>query len=85
MEFRIGIDSGAVMGSSVGRKEKTYNIWGEALRFASKMADCGIPGGIQVSETTYRRLRAHYLFNARGRYYLPNIGDTSTYLLTGRI
>ena len=85
MEFRIGIDTGAVMGSSVGRKDKAYNIWGEALRFASKMADCGIPGGIQVSETTYRRLRANYLFNARGSYYLPNIGETSTYLLTGRI
>jgi class 3 adenylate cyclase len=85
MEFRIGIDTGAVMGSSVGRKEKTYNIWGESVRFASKMADTGIPGGIQVSETTYRRLRANYLFHARGSYYLPNIGETSTYLLTGRI
>jgi class 3 adenylate cyclase len=85
MEFRIGIDTGAVMGSSVGRKEKAYNIWGESVRFAAKMADSGIPGGIQVSETTYRRLRANYLFNARGSYYLPNIGETSTYLLTGRI
>jgi class 3 adenylate cyclase len=85
MEFRIGIDTGAVMGSSVGRKVKTYNIWGESVRFASKMADTGIPGGIQVSETTYRRLRANYLFHARGSYYLPNIGETSTYLLTGRI
>jgi class 3 adenylate cyclase len=73
------------MGSSVGRKEKTYNIWGESVRFASKMADSGIPGGIQVSETTYRRLRTNYLFNARGHYYLPSIGETSTYLLTGRI
>jgi adenylate cyclase len=49
------------------------------------MADSGLPGGIQVSETTYRRLRAHYLFKLRGRYYLPNIGEISTYLLTGRI
>jgi class 3 adenylate cyclase len=85
MEFRVGIDTGAALGSSVGRKAKTYNIWGESVRFASKMADFGIPGGIQVSETTYRRLRAHYFFKLRGRYYLPNIGETSTYLLTGRI
>jgi GAF domain-containing protein/class 3 adenylate cyclase len=85
MEFRVGIDTGAVLGSSVGRKAKTYNIWGESVRFASKMADSGIAGGIQVSEATYRRLRAHYLFKLRGRYYLPNIGETSTYLLTGRI
>lgn len=85
MEFRVGIDTGAVLGSSVGRKAKTYNIWGESVRFASKMADSGIPGGIQVSETTYRRLRAHYLFKLRGHYYLPAIGEISTYLLTGRI
>ena len=85
MEFRIGIDTGAVMGSSVGREVKTYNIWGEAARFASKMAESGIAGGIQVSQTTYRHLRADYLFQMRGSYYLPNIGETSTYLLTGRI
>ena len=85
MEFRIGIDTGAVMGSPVGREHKAYNIWGESVRFASKMADAGIAGGIQVSETTYRRLRANYLFQVRGSYYLPNVGETSTYLLTGRI
>ena len=85
MEFRIGIDTGAVMGSSVGRQQKTYNIWGESTRFASKMAESGIAGGIHVSQTTYQRLRANYLFHVRGRYYLPNIGETSTYLLTGRI
>jgi class 3 adenylate cyclase len=85
MEFRVGIDTGAVLGSSVGRKAKTYNIWGESVRFASKMADSGLPGGIQVSETTYRKLRDRYLFKLRGHYYLPNIGETSTYLLTGQI
>ena len=85
MEFRIGLDTGGVMGSPVGRKHKSYNIWGEAVRFASMMAKTGHPGAIQVSQTTYRRLRAGYLFQARGRFYLPNIGETSTYILTGRI
>jgi adenylate cyclase len=85
MEFRIGIDTGTAMGCTVGREQKTYNIWGESVRFASKMADSGIPGGIQISQTTYQRLRSRYLFKVRGRYYLPNIGETSTYLLTGRI
>jgi adenylate cyclase len=85
MEFRIGIDTGSVLGSPVGKIHKSYNIWGEAVRFASMMARTGIPGAIQVSETTYRRLRSSYLFQARGRFYLPNIGETSTYLLTGRI
>jgi class 3 adenylate cyclase len=85
MEFRIGLDTGGVMGSPVGRQQKSYNIWGEAVRFASMMAKTGLPGAIQVSQTTYRRLRSSYLFHARGRFYLPNIGETSTYILTGRI
>jgi class 3 adenylate cyclase len=73
------------MGSSVGREVKTYNIWGEAVRFASKMAESSIAGGIQVSQTSYRRLRADYFFQMRGSYYLPGIGETSTYLLTGPV
>jgi class 3 adenylate cyclase len=85
MEFTIGIDTGGVIGSPVGRRRKTYNIWGEAFNAASMMADNGVTGGIQVSETTYRRLRQNYLFKVRGRYYLQNIGEISTYLLTGRI
>jgi len=85
MEFRIGIDTGVAMGCAVGREQKTYNIWGESVRFASKMAESGIAGSIQVSYTTYQRLRANYLLRMRGLYYLPYIGETSTYLLTGRL
>ena len=85
MQFKIGIDTGGVIGSSVGRRRKTYNIWGEAVSTAAMMAENGLTGWIQVSETTYRGLRQSYLFKVRGRYYLPNIGEISTYLLTGRI
>ena len=85
MEFKIGIDTGGIIGSPVGRQQQSYNIWGEAVSTASKMADKGVTGGIQVSETAYRGLQQNYLFKVRGRYYLPNIGEISTYLLTGRM
>ena len=85
MEFKIGMDTGGVIGSPVGRRRKSYNIWGEAVSTALMMADNAVTGGIQVSETTYWRLRQNYLFRVRGRYYLQNIGEISTYLLTGRI
>ena len=85
MEFMIGIDTGGVIGSPVGRRQKTYNIWGEAVSTASMMASNGIIGGVQVSETAYRGLRESYLFRVRGRYFVPNIGEISTFILTGRI
>ena len=84
MEFKIGIDRGGVIGSQVGRRRKSYNIWGEAVGAASMMADNGVTGGVQVSQAAYRRLRRKYLFKVRGRFYLLNVGEISTYLLTGR-
>jgi adenylate cyclase len=49
------------------------------------MAETGMAGGIQVTESTYRRLRDRYLFKVRGTYYLRDVGELSTYLITGRI
>ena len=85
MEFRIGIDTGAVIGSPIGRGEHAYNLWGEAARAAKWMAETGIAGCIQVSESTYQRMRDRYLFSVRGAYYLQEVGEFSTYILTGRI
>ena len=84
MEFRLGIDTGVVIGSPVGRGEGSYNLWGEAVRGAM---DGGNESGgdIQVTASTYRRLRDSYLFKVRGTYYLQDVGELSTYIITGRI
>jgi class 3 adenylate cyclase len=85
MAFRIGIDRGAVIGSPLGRHQRSYNIWGEAVGAAIKMADMGVTGGIHVSEAAYHRLQESFVFKVRGKFYLKNIGEISTYMLTGRI
>jgi len=85
MAFRIGIDRGAVIGSPLGRHQRSYNIWGDAVGAAIKMADIGVTGGIHVSEAAYLRLRKSFVFKVRGNFYLKDIGEISTYMLTGRI
>jgi class 3 adenylate cyclase len=85
LEFRMGMDIGTVIGSPVGRGEASYNLWGEAVRAAQWMAETSLAGDIQVTESTYRRLRHSYLFKVRGTYYLQDVGELSTYLMTGRI
>jgi adenylate cyclase len=85
MAFRIGIDRGAVIGSRLGRRQRPYNIWGDAVGVALKMADSGVSGGIHVSEAAYRLLRKSFVFKVRGNFYLKDIGEISTYILTGRI
>lgn len=83
--FRIGLDSGGVIGSAVGEGERTYNVWGEAVRTALAMAESGPAGGIHVTESAYQRLRDRYLFRVRGSFYLERVGEMSTYLLVGRL
>jgi adenylate cyclase len=85
LEFRIGMDTGVVIGSPVGRAGQSYNLWGEAVRAAEWMAETGLAGSIQVTESTYRRLCSSYLFKARGTYYLRDVGELSTYMVTGRL
>ncbi len=85
LEFQIGIDSGPVIGSAVGRDHSIFNLWGEAVLTASRMAETGVSGQIQVTESTYRRLREDFLFRVRGSYYLAGFGEFTTYILTGRL
>jgi adenylate cyclase len=85
LEFRMGMDTGGVIGSPVGRAGQSYNLWGEAVRTAEWMAETGMAGSIQVTESTYRRLRHTYLFKVRGTYYLRDLGELSTYMMTGRL
>ncbi len=85
MVFRLGIDTGPVIGSTLGKGQRTYNLWGQAVHSALLMAQTGECGRIQVTESTYRQLRDHYVFRVRGRYYLEEVGELSTYILAGRI
>lgn len=85
LEFRLGIDTGAVIGAPIGVSQSAYNLWGEAVRTSEMMAESGLPGSIVVTESAYRLLRERYVFRVRGSFYLGGAGEMSTFLLVGRI
>jgi adenylate cyclase len=82
MEFRVGIDLGVAIGSAVGRAQ-VFNLWGDAVRTADRMALSAPPGAIQVTEAAYARLRQDFLFRPRGSFWLPRVGEMRTYVLAG--
>ena len=84
-QFRIGIDCGVAVGSHIGRQPRLFNLWGDAVRTATSMAETGSgQGTIQVSEAAYHRLRQHFLFRLRGRFYVPHAGAAQTFVLGSR-
>ena len=84
LDVRIGIASGPVVAGVIGRRKFAYDVWGDTVNTASRMESQGIPGRIQVSETTWNALRDRYDFEARGEVDIKGKGPMSTWLLRGR-
>ncbi len=82
--LRIGLDSGPVVAGVIGTTRFIYDLWGETVGTAWEMASFGVPGCIQVIESTYARLRDKYLFEERGEFYVKGKGEVRTHFLKGR-
>ncbi len=84
LEVRIGIDTGPVVAGVIGTSRFSYDLWGDTVNTASRMESNGVPGCIQVTDRTYRRLHHRYRFQRRGPIPIKGKGDVVTYLLVGR-
>jgi urea transport system substrate-binding protein len=82
--LRIGINTGPVVAGVIGTKKFTYDLWGDTVNVASRMESQGMPGGIQVTTTTYEQLRDKYVFEQRGTTLVKGKGEMVTYWLIGR-
>jgi class 3 adenylate cyclase len=85
VEFRIGLGFGSCFGCFLGRDQSQFNLWGEAIEIAGIMAQSAAPGGIQASAGAYDHLKQDFLFRSRGSFYMPQLGESQTYVLAGQL
>ncbi|MEW6157269.1 MAG: adenylate/guanylate cyclase domain-containing protein [Verrucomicrobiota bacterium] len=83
--MRIGIHSGPVVAGIIGRNKFIYDLWGDTVNTSSRMESHGLPGCIQVTETTFEMLREKYVFRKRGGVEIKGKGTMTTYFLEARI
>ena len=84
LQVRIGIDTGPVVAGVIGQDKFSYDVWGDTVNTASRMESSGVPGRIQVTERTFRRLRDRYRLERRGPVEVKGKGPMITYFLVGR-
>jgi len=82
--YDVAINTEPVVAGVIGLKKFSYDLWGDAVNIASRMKSQGLSGQIQVSQTTYEKLKNYYLFEQRGMILVKGKGEMQTYWLTGK-
>ena len=81
LNFRIGINSGAVIGGVIGRRKFVFDIWGDPVNTAARMESHGEPGKIQMTEATYELLKDRFVCEPRGTIDVKGKGPMRTWWL----
>lgn len=84
LQMRIGMSTGSVVSGVIGTRVPIFDLWGGPVNDASRLQQEGVPGAIQVTESTYWRLRNRYEFEERGTLSLKHGEQLNAFLLTGR-
>jgi adenylate cyclase len=83
IQFRIGINSGPVVGGVIGRKKFVYDLWGDAVNIASRMESHGAAGRIQLTQFTYELICSECICEPRGTVEIKGKGQMQTWFLVG--
>lgn len=82
-EMRVGVHTGYVIAGIVGAKKFQYDIWGDTVNTASRMESSGKVGEINISQTTYERIKDHpeMQFVSRGKVHAKGKGEIEMYFV----
>ena len=66
-DMRVGINTGPVVAGIVGVKKFQYDIWGDTVNIANRMESNGKVGKVNISESTYIKIKdnADFFFEKR--------------------
>jgi class 3 adenylate cyclase len=83
VELRIGVGTGPVVAGVIGKKKFIYDMWGDTVNVASRMASDAEAGAVQVDLTTHRRLHNRFAFDGGHDVEIKGKGRMRVFHLLG--
>ena len=78
---RIGVASGPVVGGVIGRRRLLFDLWGDTVNLAARMESSGVPGRIQIAQSTATLLpQGRFLLEPR-EVDAKGLGRLTTFLV----
>ena len=84
LSLRIGINTGPVVAGVIGAQKFAYDLWGDAVNTASRMESQGVKDCIQLTESTYQRLKSTFECEDHGEIEVKGQAKMQTYLLIAK-
>jgi adenylate cyclase len=81
VQIRIGIGTGPVVAGVIGKKKFIYDMWGDTVNVAFRLAADAPPESIQVDLTTHRRLHNRFRFDAAQELEIKGKGRMQVFQL----
>ncbi|HOG20691.1 MAG TPA: adenylate/guanylate cyclase domain-containing protein [Salinivirgaceae bacterium] len=82
-DLSIGMHTGPVTATTMGKRKVSYNIKGETVNIASRMQAASKPGNINISIMTYEMIREYFDCEYVGRMPVKYEGDVEMYTVKG--
>jgi class 3 adenylate cyclase len=82
-ELRIGVHVGPVVAGIVGREKFSFDIWGDTVNVAARLAACGASSGIHLSPAAWERVRERAQVSSLGLVPVKGKGAMEVLCLAG--
>ena len=84
-DFRFGVHTGDIVSGVVGIKKYAFDVWGDAVNIAARMESASEAGKINLTSSTYEKIKQFYQCEYRGEIEAKNKGNIKMYFLGEKI